>query len=295
MQHKPLVSILLLSMNHEDYISQCVKSIAEQTYKNIEIIYLDNASKDNTFITGKALMEQFSLPYKAFYNAESKGISENLNILINESSGQFILPLSTDDWWMPDNIQAKLTFLEENPECGMVYSDGYNYYKDGKKHLFSQNDSFFSGEILEDLLRYNFIKAPSVMLRMDVLDEVGLYDENLLIEDWDLWIRIAEKYPIGLIRNPLIYYRYGHGGNVSSKQAFIVNAVNQMIEKYKLKYPKQMKLLARKNILREANYRAFTHFTVNGFAWFLTNIQLTPSYMKTIIKYIFWRKPALPA
>ena len=74
MQHKPLESKLLLRINHEEYISQWVKNIVEQSYEHIEIIYLDNASKDNTFISGKALMVQLSLLYKAFYNAESKGI-----------------------------------------------------------------------------------------------------------------------------------------------------------------------------------------------------------------------------
>ena len=113
MSEKPLVSILLLSMNHELFIQQCIESLKDQTYKNIEVVYLDNASSDATFNLGKKLLEESGLQYKIFYNKESQSISKNLNFLLANSSGKYISPLSTDDWFAPQNIEKKVSFFFE--------------------------------------------------------------------------------------------------------------------------------------------------------------------------------------
>ena len=288
MKETPLVSILLLSMNHERYIEQCVNSILSQTYKNIEINYLDNASSDNTFILGKRLLQASGKPYKAFQNVHSNGISKNLNFLISKSSGGFLIIISTDDWWDRCNVEIKLKFLIENPQYGMVYGDGFFYYTNDTTSLFSEQDSLYSGQILNELLIYNFIKAPSVMLNKIAIDKIGLFDEDLLIEDWDLWIRIAEKFPIGFIKAPLVFYRYSHGGNLSSKQEFIVSAVKQMINKYSGKYPVEMRLLTKRNVLREAFYKSTKPFRIKDFFWLVKNTQLNLSYGKVLIKYLLF-------
>ena len=134
MEKNPLVSILLLSMNHESYIEQCIQSIVSQTYKNIEIIYLDNASRDNTYQIGKKLLQESGLTFKTYLNEETKTISKNLNFLLDHSSGKYISPLSTDDWFASENIEKKVKSFLDNPNTGALFSNGWYYYEKEKKN-----------------------------------------------------------------------------------------------------------------------------------------------------------------
>ncbi|MFS8082942.1 MAG: glycosyltransferase [Ginsengibacter sp.] len=285
MNEYPLVSILLLSMNHEQFIKKCVDSLANQTYQNIEIIYLDNASTDNTFEIASKHIKSLSFPYKIFRNEYSEPISKNVDFLYGQSRGDFIATLSTDDWWKENNVDLKADILSKNPQAGMVYSDGFLYTDESNKKLFSQQDRTYSGNILHRILLYNFIKAPSVMLRRKVLEVVGNYDTKLDIEDWDMWIRIAEKFPILYCNQPTVFYRVSHGANISSNQPFMVKAVDQIIQKYSDKYPVEMKTVLRKNILKEATYR--TNEKTVSFNWLMKNLQINIPYFKLIIKNVF--------
>lgn len=129
MNDNPLVSILLLSMNHELFIEQCIESLKNQTYTNIEIIYLDNASSDNTFNIGKKLLEAANIPFKLFSVKESQSISKNLNFLLDNSSGQYISPLSADDWFAPKNIEKKVNVISETNNTGAIFSNGWFYFQ----------------------------------------------------------------------------------------------------------------------------------------------------------------------
>src|SRR6185437_11977719 len=127
MEEKPLVSILLLSMNHEPYVENSIESLKDQTYNNIEIIYLDNASSDKTFEKAKNSLSVIGIPHKIFRNKESKGISINLNFMYAQASGSYIVALSSDDWLTKDSVEEKINYFHLHPEFGMVYNSSYSY------------------------------------------------------------------------------------------------------------------------------------------------------------------------
>ena len=233
--NRPLVSVLLLSMNHEQFIERCIRSIEKQTYPNLEIIYLDNASSDNTFKTGKSLLEKSGLPFKTFQNTESRGISENLNFLFNNSKGKYISPLSTDDWLAPENIELKIDYFHNNPNTGMVYNDFqyYNYdtgvfWKNKKR----KRKDFKSGWVFKEILKKNFIVTVGNTIKRDTLNNVGLWDEKSPIEDWDMWIRIAEKYQIGFIPKDLAFYGIKSGTNITGNLDYMIKGCNYILNKY---------------------------------------------------------------
>jgi glycosyltransferase involved in cell wall biosynthesis len=233
MNENPLVSILLLSMNHEPFIDQCIESLKNQTYKNIEVIYIDNASSDETFEIGKKLLEESNIPHKIFFNTESKGISKNLNFLLDNSSGLFICPLSTDDWLTSDSVEEKINYFNLYPEFGMVYNSSYYYYHDTKEtFICTKKHKFKYGWVLKEILKENFISTAGCMIKRSTIEEVGYFDENSLIEDWDMWIRIAEKFPIGLVNKELAYYRMQNGANVSGNAEFMIKGYDYIINKY---------------------------------------------------------------
>src|SRR5437660_435655 len=100
-----MVSVLLLSWNHEKYIEQSIRSLIDQTYKNIEIIFLDNNSSDKTFSTGVDLLKQSGVKYEAYQTGSNYGIPRNLNFLFAKSQGEYICLASGDDWFHKANIE----------------------------------------------------------------------------------------------------------------------------------------------------------------------------------------------
>lgn len=233
MEEKPLVSILLLSMNHEFYIEQCIQSIINQTYKNIEIIYLDNASTDNTYLIGKKLLEEFGITFKTFLNKESKGISQNLNFLLDHSSGQYISPLSTDDWFAPENIEKKIKFYLDNPTTGALFSNGWYYYGKEKKTTLNDSSAFKRGRLFKEILLHpDCMFYVGVIYERNIILKLGKWDENLMIEDLDMYIRIGLIANIDFIDEPLVYYRRSSESASRSSQ-FMLDGFNQYYEKYK--------------------------------------------------------------
>lgn len=257
MQNKPLVSILLLSMNHEAYIEQCIRSIANQTYNNLEVIYLDNASSDNSFKKAKTLLEQSGLLFKCFSNKESKNISGNLNFLFEQSSGAFIAPLSSDDWFEKTNIEKKVNYFVDHKEVGALFSNGWIYNETDQKTILNDSSSFRKGYIYKEVLtQADCIFYVGVMYKREIIDQVGKWDENLLIEDTDMYIRIGSVATIDFLDEPLVYYRRTAASASKNKQ-FMLDGFQQYYEKYK-----HVKWINMKDWLAE-RYRSMAAVEIN--------------------------------
>lgn len=233
MKDQPLVSILLLSMNHEAYIEQCINSIIYQTYQNIEIVYLDNASQDNTFKIAKTLLEKSNIPHKIFSNKESKTISYNLNFLFDNSSGYYVSPLSTDDWFEKDNIKKKVNHFITDSKIGALFSNGYFYYESTKKTVLNDSSNFRRGYIFKEVLTQpDCLFYVGFIYKRKIIEVVGKWDENLLIEDVDMYVRIGLVAKIDYLDEPLVYYRKTEG-SASKNVQFMNKGRYQYYEKYK--------------------------------------------------------------
>ena len=229
----PLVSILLLSMNHELYIEQCINSIINQTYKNIEILYLDNASSDDTFIIGKKILENSGLTYKTFSNTESKNISTNVNFLFNESRGILISPLSADDWFDKENVERKVSHFSKNADVGVLFSNGWIYNELDKTLVLNDPSNFKRGNIYKELFTQpDCIFYVGVMYRRNMIEKVGKWDETLIIEDTDMYVRLSLVSKFDYLTVPLVYYRRTSTSASKNKQ-FMIDGFQQYYEKYK--------------------------------------------------------------
>ena len=291
MQNNPLVSILLLSMNHEDYIEQCIQSLTTQTYKNIEVIYVDNFSSDNTFQKGKILLEQSGIPFKCYSNKESKTISSNLNFLFNQSSGDLVSPLSSDDWFEKNNIEKKVNYFIHNTEAGALFSNGWIYNEVDKKLILNDSSTFRKGYIYKEVLTHaDCIFYVGMIYRREIIEKVGKWDESLLIEDTDMFIRIGLEAKIEYLEEPLVYYRRTSSSASKNKQ-FMLKGFRQYYEKYK-----HVKWINMKNWLAE-RYRSMAASDIDlkqnqQAFWFLVQaIKLNPLGVKNIrtLFYLFRR------
>ena len=214
---KDLVSIVVLAYNHEKYISQCLSSLAAQSYANFEIVFIDAGSGDDTFQKGKALLEKFKLRHTAIAT-KGNGICKNLNIaLAGHVNGEYFSVISADDWWPEDNLKDKVGFLIGNQAIALVYS-GLTTFIEETGEYKDPGKRYFSGNVYQQLLMDNFISAHAAVLRTAIFKEVGYYDEASAIEDWDMWLRIAKKCEVGFIPAHRVFYR-PHLANFSNNES----------------------------------------------------------------------------
>jgi glycosyltransferase involved in cell wall biosynthesis len=220
-------------MNHEAYIEQCIESIQTQSYKNMEIIYLDNASSDGTFQKGKSLLEKSGIPHKIFSNKESKSISQNINFLLDQSTGMYISPLSADDWFEKENIEKKMDCLHLRDDVGAVFSNGWIYNESKQELMLNDASSFRRGHIYREILTIpDCIFYIGVIYKREIIDRVGKWDETLLIEDLDMFVRISLVAKIDFIETPLVFYRRTET-SASKNKIFMLNGFRQLYQKYR--------------------------------------------------------------
>ncbi|MBC7867971.1 MAG: glycosyltransferase family 2 protein [Gloeobacteraceae cyanobacterium ES-bin-316] len=227
----PLVSILCISMNHEKYIEKSFLSVVNQTYCSIEILYLDNCSSDASFRIANEIFRNSGLSYQGFVRQTGFGISENVNFLVKKAKGKYITILSADDWWDNSNLKEKIAFYEKHQQYGLLHGAGNICYYNTGKIVLEEVMSSKSGWLLKQVIRRNFVNTIGVIIKKEVLDDVGLFDEKSNLEDWDMWIRIAEKYPIGFFAKPLVYYGK-QPTNISANKAYMAKGYNYIFEKY---------------------------------------------------------------
>lgn len=283
MESTPLVSIICLSYNHENYIEQALNSIINQTYSNIEIIYLDNHSIDQSFEVGCKLLAKSNIKYTSKQFDENIGIPKALNYTIKHLvHGDYISMISMDDWLEAENIEEKMSYLTQFPGTGMVYSYGYYYYEDIDKSELIPTHFFKEGMIFNDLLKRNFIYMMGTVIKKEVYDTIGLYNEAISIEDWEFALRTAEKYPIGLIKKPLFNYRrhstnYSNGSKKYYQECFKILAPYKKHISYKIGYQWINNL-----------YISYIHDSkpnINSLIYLIKKIQLNKLYIKKLLKY----------
>lgn len=204
----PLVSIIVPSYNHAQYIEQCIESIVSQDYDNYELIVIDDGSVDESPLILQKLQNKYG-----FYLEMNKnqGLSKTLNRGFKDlAKGKYFTFCASDDYWMPGKLKKQVQFLEENPDYAMVYGKAIIVDETGQiLHEYNQKKEhkLKGGYIFKELIFLDFHPPVNYMLRAEVIRELGYYREHIWAEDFDMNLRIAIKYPIGFINEFLSYYR----------------------------------------------------------------------------------------
>lgn len=221
MSNFPLVSLIIISYNQKVYMEDCMQSLLHLSYPNIELLYLDDCSPDGSFAEAcryeKKIREKFE---KVSFtgNVINQGLIKNLNSLVMQCHGKYVKFMAADDFLLPDSIDRMAAFMESNPEYDLVYSNawhgnaGTHFPLDsrGLPKEYTQIPPHGRG-VFEQLYRNDFIAAPTVMVKRELYERVGLYDPNLGIEDWDFFLRAARQGNIGYLDAETVMYRYTEG------------------------------------------------------------------------------------
>ncbi len=273
---KGLVSVLFLSMNHEKYVEQGARSVVNQTWPDIEILFVDNNSKDRTFEVADEIFRNSGRPYKGFKRTENHGISANLNFILKQATGEFIAVLSGDDWWDEKNLHAKVPLFGEDETIGLVHSNGKRFIEQENLYypFFEQEPK--TGYLFKEVLKGNLFYSTSIIFRHSALKNVGYFDETLAIEDWDMNIRIAEKYQVAYTHQPLTFLRVT-GNNISLNIDFMTKGYDEYYKKY-AQYP-EMNIAKRNIILSNAFTLAYYNPGYKTLKYLMRNFQWNKSYL----------------
>lgn len=205
----PLVSIIVTSYNSiESYLKEAINSVITQTYKNFELIVVDDGSTNGVC---KEVCREIVDPRLAYIRQENKGLPAARNFGVAKSRGEYICFLDDDDRWKNNKIEVVLSRFREyntNNKTGLIFSDCNVINEAGEKiGLFGYK---VHGDIYEKILGKNIIGPPSsVMIKRFVFNEMGGFNEEYrYAEDIELWYRITRKYDVESINIPLIDYRY---------------------------------------------------------------------------------------
>jgi glycosyltransferase involved in cell wall biosynthesis len=242
----PKVSIIIPTSNRAQLLIRAIKSVLNQTFQDFELIIVDDGSTDNT----KEIVEQYQkndsrIKYIWQENSGSPPMPKNIGI--KHSQGKYIAFLDSDDEWLFEKLEKQLKlFKQGSNKLGLVGCDAIIVNEKTTKQWIYHTPKYSTKDNFVRLLDGNFVcSTSSTMIKKSVLDDVGDFDENFLFpEDWDLWIRISQKYRIDFVYEPLFKY-YFHQRNVS-----LTSEVHRKIQdyeylckkhsKYYLKYPKYL-------------------------------------------------------
>ena len=206
----PLVSVIMPCYNHEAYVERAILSVLEQTYKNIELIVIDDGSKDNSCEVIRRLSENYSF---TFVEQENSGVCKTLNRGVFEfSKGSYIAVLASDDYWALDKIEKQMSLILAAEGSDFCYTQALEFDSDSGEQLRVFPKKPKVGKVLNNVFVSQHVPAGSILFSSRLFHEMNGFDESLREEDWDFVIRAASLTNFVAVSEPLFYYR-SHRGN----------------------------------------------------------------------------------
>jgi len=202
---------LMSVYNGEKYLRAAVDSILKQTFKDFEFIIINDGSTDRT----REILESYQDERIVLIHQENKGLTRALNKGLSLAKGEFIARMDADDSCKPERLEKQVAFLRENPEVVLLGSNCFNV--DGDGDIIGQIDLPADGvQIKWNLLFHNCLRHSTVIFRRKEVKNLGGYKSTICYaQDYDLWLRIAERYPIACLKDPFIYYRIPRKGTIT--------------------------------------------------------------------------------
>lgn len=204
------VSVIIPTWNRRKYLPRAIQSVLIQQDVSFEIIVVDDGSTDGT-----ALMIRQEFPSVTYLFQENRGPAAARNSGLKHANGEWIAFLDSDDVWKPGKLRVQLDFFQRYPEFKICQTEEIWIRRERRVNPMKKHRKF-GGQIFEKCLPLCIVSPSAVMIHRNIFDDVGLFDESYpACEDYELWLRIAARYPIGLVKKPYIIKYGGHDGQRS--------------------------------------------------------------------------------
>ena len=232
----PAISVILPVYNGGAYLVSSLESVLSQSFKNFELLVLDDGSTDNSWQYLNSVDDARMVLHK---NRENKGLFYNLNFLIAKCKSNYIKLWAQDDIMYPDCLQGFVDFYREHAGTGFAYCGNDNIDENGIVKKSGPEDhtaqlissdlhariAFFTGSIAGNI--------SNVCISREALNKVGGFNENMKISaDFDMWVRLAKEHTTGFIRAKLIQLR-DHSGQLSRNEKYYINHIKEDLMVYR--------------------------------------------------------------
>lgn len=234
---QPLVTVFIPMYNCEQYISQSLESIINQTYSNLEILIIDDGSTDKTMEIVNSYRDN---RIRLIKNKENKGIPYTRNLALLESTGIYMAIMDADDIALPNRIEKQVEFMEENKDIDALgslfetFSESTNIKRKFKKIIgkvkMNQPKSMASEEIKAGLIFSNRIGNPTALIRLETIKKYNLsYNLDYFVaQDYDMWVQLSKVGRLFILPEVLLKYRFGHS-NITKK-----SKVNKLLKRKRI-------------------------------------------------------------
>lgn len=267
------ISIIIPVYNGEKTIKQTIESVLNQTFKDIEIIVINDGSTDTTVDIVKSIADS----RLQIFSYENAGLAATRNRGIRKAKGEFISFLDADDLWTPDKLEDQYKALKANPQAGVAYS--WTNYIDHSGNLVRAGRRVkFTGWVYEQMLIGNFLENGSnPLIRSQILKEVGDFDESLsAAEDWDMWLRLCATHKFACVEKPQVLYRVSPNSmstKLKKQEAACLQVINRVFMHEKAQTLQHLKQKSLAHLYKYLTFKA---------------IEAPPDKQQTQIALQFW-------
>lgn len=271
MSNLPMVTVGVPLYNHEKYIVKCLQSIVKQSYKNIELIVIDDDSPDNSYEVAKNYLENQNYNNYSIKTRPNKGLCNTLNEIAKQAKGKYISIIASDDFWMLNKIEEQVAFLENYPDIALVHSNSIKVDdQDNEIGYVDYSSKENSGNLYESIIHgKGGINTPSHLYRTDVYEKIGYYDPSFRFEDTDFWLRLTKVFKVGYINTNHTYYRW-HGENLSDSNTSFNFFNDEIVKIFKKNIDdEELKKTAVLKMYRKSCFKAFRTFQIGNFSRYI--------------------------
>jgi glycosyltransferase involved in cell wall biosynthesis len=223
----PLVSVIIPTYNRAGLVAEAVASVEAQTFRDLEILVVDDGSTDNTPDV-LALLEGV----RVLRHPTRRGVAAARNLGAAAARGEWLAFLDSDDLWLPEKLARQMAYLEERPGLLLCQTDE-TWVRNGVRVNKPASHRKVAGQIFLPSLARCMVSPSAVVLHRRLLADHGGFDENLpAAEDYDLWLRLTWRFEVGLVDEPLIIKRGGHADQLSGQwgiDRFRIRALTKLL------------------------------------------------------------------
>lgn len=216
-------------------VDRAIKSILTQTYSNLELIVVDDSPKE---YEERSLIKQYietidDPRIRLIQHDKNQGACSARNTGIQNSNGKYIAFLDDDDSWCPDKLEKQMVKMKSG-DYGLVYCRQH-VVNEVNHSSYDPLKEYFEGKVFDKLILTNFIGSTSfALIKRECFDAVGMFDVRMpASQDLEMWLRIAQKYKVGFVDEPLVDYYIHEGESITGNYSKKLTAIEMLLEKYK--------------------------------------------------------------
>jgi len=278
-----LISVILPTFNREIFLPRAISSVLNQTYKNLELIIVDDGSTDNTEAIVKDYSDTRIRYYKQILN---KGGSAARNVGIKLAGGELIAFQDSDDEWLPEKIERQVRkFSEVSDDVGIIYC-GYESVFERTNEVVSKSIPDEKGDVHKRMFLGCITGTLTVIVRASCFRKAGLFDEKMQsCHDWDMWIRVAKYYKFDYVPE-ILAKAYIHGNQLSTNLEIKIKGKEKILEKYREELIKDPSFYKRYLVGLYLQHAMIGNIS-KGRIYLLDILKLYPQYLKGYVHLVF--------